>query len=236
VKSPPIDWDARTAHSIRKAVWVIVFSIAMAFVEAAVVVYLRALYYPDGFVFPLPLQIGCDEVLIVELAREAATLAMLCAIGALAGRRFWDKFAYFILSFGVWDIFYYIWLKVTLGWPASITTWDVLFLIPYPWIGPVVAPVSVACLMVLIGLLIVLRPGWDFRPSLLSWGLALVATGIILFSFMHDKEAILHQLTPRPYRYDLVVTGDLLYIVAFLKGKWTRHQNSVEHTEEGYDL
>jgi hypothetical protein len=38
---------------IKTIIWLAVFSMAMGYLESAVVVYLRKLYYPDGFKFPL---------------------------------------------------------------------------------------------------------------------------------------------------------------------------------------
>src|SRR3972149_9492425 len=134
---------------IKKILWVMIFAVAIALVESAVVVYLRELHYPEGFRFPLKLII--DKTVIVELYREIATVIMLLSIGALVGKIFWERFAYFLIAFGVWDIFYYVWLKVAIGWPVSILDWDILFLIPVPWIGPVIAPVLVSLLMIVAG-------------------------------------------------------------------------------------
>ena len=122
------------------------FAIAMANVETMIVVYLRRLYHPAGFAFPLG-RIDPPTYLL-ELTREACTLAMLATFGIAAGRTKVGKGAYFLLVFGLWDIFYYVWLKIFLHWPASLFTWDILFLIPIPWVGPVLAPVSVACTMI----------------------------------------------------------------------------------------
>src|SRR3981189_1372652 len=129
----PMNWNYKTFFVV------IAFSIAMATLESAVVVYLRALYYPDGFT--VALKLIDQRILLIEIAREGATLLMLVGIGLLAGRNFKDQFAYFLLSFAVWDIFYYLWLKVFIGWPSSLLEWDILFLIPFTWLGPVLAPV-----------------------------------------------------------------------------------------------
>lgn len=125
----------------------------MGFLETAVVVYLRALYYPDGFCLPL---VNLDKTIaITELGREAATIIMLAAIGIIAGRTSTQRFAWFIYCFAVWDIFYYVFLKVLLDWPESLFTWDILFLIPLPWFGPVICPVIISLSMILLaGLLI----------------------------------------------------------------------------------
>lgn len=119
----------------------------MGFLEAAVVIYLRKIYYPDGFGFPLaPVH---HEIAVTELFRELATLIMLMSIGALAGRNRAERFGYFLYSFAVWDICYYLFLKVFINWPDSFFTWDILFLIPVPWVGPVIAPVIIAFTMIL---------------------------------------------------------------------------------------
>ena len=199
---------------IRKILWIIVFSISMAFVEAGVVIYLRALYYPDGFAFPL--EIITKRHFIVEIGREAATIFMLISVAALSGKRFWEKFAYFLICFGFWDIFYYIWLKIVIGWPSSLLDWDILFLIPLPWIGPVIAPVSIAIIMILTGLLITFlyKRGYDFQPSSLAWVLAIIGTIVILYSFMRDTGAGLHQHMPLPYIYEALIAGEILYLLA----------------------
>ena len=199
---------------MRKIFWILVFGIAMALVEAAVVVYLRALYYPEGFAFPW--KMITTRHLIVELGRETATILMLVSVAALIGKRFWEKFAYFIICFGFWDIFYYLWLKLALGWPSSLLDWDILFLIPLPWIGPVIAPISIAIMMILAGLLItaLYKRGYSFRPSFLTWVLTIIGTLTILYSFMRDTGASLHQQMPLPYGYDLLIAGEILYVLA----------------------
>src|SRR4051794_12699294 len=124
--------------------WLVVgFAIAMAWVESACVFYIRTMVgrlepYQAN---PLPI----DSLLgTVELVREAATLLMLLAVGALAGQRWQTRLGYSALAFGVWDISYYVFLAVICGWPKSLFDWDVLFLIPLPWWGPVLAPVCIA--------------------------------------------------------------------------------------------
>ena len=201
---------------IIKIIWAAIFSISMGFVEAAVVVYLRRIYYPGGFAFPLkPLT---DSLIGIEVLRETATIFMLLSIAVLAGKRIWERFAYFLFCFGVWDIFYYVWLKVLLDWPSTIFDWDILFLMPMPWIGPVIAPVTISMLMILLGLFIIYSfyKGYDFRPTLISRILALIGTVFILFSFMHDTNATLHQQPPQPYLYGFLFIGEFLYTAAFI--------------------
>jgi hypothetical protein len=188
----------------------------MGFVEAAVVVYLRRIYYPGGFAFPLkPLT---DSLIGIEVLRETATIFMLLSIAVLAGKRIWERFAYFLFCFGVWDIFYYVWLKVLLDWPSTIFDWDILFLMPMPWIGPVIAPVTISMLMILLGLFIIYSfyKGYDFRPTLISRILTLIGSGFIVFSFMRDTGATLHQQLPQPYLYGFLFIGEFLYTAAFI--------------------
>jgi len=195
--------------------WVAVFAVAFALVEASVVIYLRALYYPGGFSFPLrDLPAG---FLRLEVGREAATILMLLAVGVIAGAKPWEKFGYFIFAFGVWDLLFYFWLLVTIGWPASLLEWDILFLIPVPWIGPVIAPVLVSLLMVASGGIIAFRSaaGKTFHPRLLSWALGFTATALVLWSFTADTDAGLRGAAPAAYHYELLVLGLAAYIGGF---------------------
>jgi hypothetical protein len=207
----------------RAILWVTLFSIAFAFVEASVVVYLRTIYYPEGFAFPLKLM--SSHHIAVELSREVATIVMLATAGMLAGKSRWEKFSYFLIGFGVWDIFYYVWLKLTLHWPATLFDWDILFLIPLPWIGPVIAPVLVSFVMIAGGLLIIRREEREgiYQTIRLVQILALVGTGAILYSFLHDTEATLKLQLPKPYRYELLAAGLLCYaIVLTLVGRGSK--------------
>ncbi len=170
----------------RLFVWMTVFFIAMAFLESAVVVYLRALYYPEGFDFPL---VPMDPVLVdTEVFRELATLVMLLVPGALVTRSALERFAWFCFGFGIWDIFYYVWLKVLLDWPSGLASRDLLFLIPVPWVGPVWAPCSVS--MGLIALAVIILRGRSNRTSGLvdgwSWILLISGALLMIVSFTID--------------------------------------------------
>jgi len=199
-----------------RIVSVVTFAIAMAYLEAIVVVYLRELFYPEGFSFPLKLI--PRNLIYVELGREFSTIIMLIAVAALSAKRFWDRFGYFIIMFGIWDIFYYIWLKITIGWPSSLLDWDILFLIPLPWIGPVIAPVSIAVLMIVGGLDMTHRfaRGSSFRPTLMTWILWIAGTAVILYSFMYDTTATIDLRMPQPYLYWLLISGLVLYVIGYI--------------------
>jgi len=138
--------------TLNKIIWLTIFAVAMGYMETAVVVYLRKIYYPEGFFFPLkPIDANIG---LTEILREAATIIMLAGAGILTGRNKTEKFGFFIFCFAVWDIFYYIFLYVLLGWPESLLTWDILFLIPVTWVGPVAGPVINSLSMIVLALMI----------------------------------------------------------------------------------
>ncbi len=132
----------------------------MAYVESAVVVYLRFLYYPNGFVVGSGWDLAAvaPAALRIEVGREAATMVMLAAVALLAaGRSWWERLAYFMWAFAVWDVFYYVWLYVLLGWPPDLMTLDVLFLIPRAWVAPVLLPVTISGVMMVVAAAILRR-------------------------------------------------------------------------------
>jgi hypothetical protein len=150
------------------------------------VVYLRALYYADGFT--VMLKLIDQKILLVEIAREAATLVMLAGVAYLAGKGFKNRFAYFLIAFAVWDIFYYIWLKVFIDWPASIFDWDILFLIPFTWLAPVLAPVLCSIAMLMLAPLI-LRSEKPITKTM--WILLIIGSSCILYTFLEDYGRII---------------------------------------------
>jgi len=170
------------------------FGIAMGALEAIVVVYIRQMYYPRGFDFPLTML--SQQMLSVEWLRETATIIMLAAIGTIAGKNNLQRFAYFLYTFAIWDIFYYIWLKILLNWPSSFLTWDVLFLIPVPWIGPVLAPIIASLTMILLGgtIIILQEKGGIEKMKLLEWSLIFGGAFVILYTFIRDyAQIIIHE-------------------------------------------
>jgi hypothetical protein len=195
---------------------VIAFSIAMAFLEAAVVVYLRELYYPEGFCFPLKML--PSKILVIEFIREAATIIILAAIGWLSAKSFTGRFAGFMIAFGVWDIFYYVFLKLSLDWPVSLLEWDLLFLIPLPWVGPVIAPVLVSICLIGSGVLFWLRESQN-RSICISrrhWILEVVAGLIIIGSFLTNTKAVIAQSMPASFRWEIFSIGLLSGVIVFI--------------------
>ena len=152
---------AREQLWLRLAV-VAVWAVAFALVEAMVVFYIRRLfalefslrfstqYTPDAFHFP-------SGYLAYERGREAATMLMLLAAAYLAGHTWRQRLAYWLAAFGIWDIFYYVWLYVLLGWPASPGARDLLFLIPGEWWGPVWEPLLISCGFIVAALALLRR-------------------------------------------------------------------------------
>lgn len=166
--------------------WLTIFSVAMGFLESAVVIYIREMYYPEGFKFPL--KYIPKNIVIVELWRELTTIIMLIAIGILAGKSKAQKFVYFLFSFGIWDIFYYVFLKVFLNWPENLFTWDILFLLPVPWVGPVLAPCLVSVTMIGLTALIlwIEETGHIVVIKPLHYLLLLLGCTTIIASFVSD--------------------------------------------------
>jgi hypothetical protein len=141
----------------RLFVAVVVFAVAMAYVEAAVVVDLRSALGTGSDVLPLVRGQEADRLIAIEVGRELATLVMLAAVGWIAGAGPIERLAWAAVAFGTWDIGYYAWLRAMIDWPASLATLDVLFLVPVPWTGPVWAPIVVSVALVAFGLLAAAR-------------------------------------------------------------------------------
>ena len=172
---------------------VVVFAIGMAWVEAACVYYLRTMVdriepYQEN---PLPIRGILGSV---ELVREAATLVMLLTVGMLAARPWHKRLGFAAIAFGVWDIFYYAFLRLICGWPRSLVDWDILFLLPLPWWGPVLAPVSIAMLMIVGGTLASQTTDHG-APTLTwtSWGLSWLGMALALYVFMADSLHTVYQ-------------------------------------------
>ena len=146
-----------------------VFSIAFAFVESSVVFYLRKLLAAElgasdrsytalldlgfiTFVYPDASVMGNAQLGAVEVTREFCTIVMLGATAYLAGNTFKQRIGAFLVAFSIWDLLYYFCLRVLTGWPGGLFDLDVYFLIPVPWIGPVLTPVVISTLLLLVGL------------------------------------------------------------------------------------
>lgn len=216
---------------------VTIFSVAMGLLESAVVIYLRKILYPEGFGFPLsPVT---QDLILTELLREVSTIIMLLGIGFLAGRNASERFAWFIFSFGIWDIFYYVFLWLLIGWPDSLMTYDVLFLLPSTWIGPVITPVIISLTMIAFALLILFlnRQKEGITVPGISWILLITGSLILILGFIWDYSAYIMesmtirdiwtlpreqvmalatQYVPRKFNWFLFVLGELVILSGIL--------------------
>jgi hypothetical protein len=194
---------------------VMIFAIAMAWLEAATVFYIRTLVdriepYQAN---PLPMNAALGDV---ELWREAATLVMIAGVGVLAGRTWRQRAGYGAIAFGAWDIFYYVFLHFISGWPKTFLDWDILFLLPLPWWGPVLAPVSIALVMILWGTLATQsgEHATDGRwPSVLACVGILLALGVFMIDswrvLPNGREAVM-QVLPLTFQWPLFWVALLL--------------------------
>jgi hypothetical protein len=173
-------------NTIKIFIYLTVFSVAMGYLESAVVIYLRKIYYPEGFVFPLN---AIDQhTAMVEIFREAATVIMLAVAGFLAGRTRTERFGFFLYCFGIWDIFFYVFLKLFTGWPELLLTWDILFLIPVTWVGPVIAPVINSLTMIALAVFISYFTDKNIptRIKKPEWVLLILGSLVVIISYTFD--------------------------------------------------
>ncbi|MCP4544015.1 MAG: hypothetical protein GY832_43435 [Chloroflexi bacterium] len=215
----------------KRFLWVSVYAIAMAFLEAVVVAYIRGL-----------LHITNDHVSLgpyarMEIWREAATIVMLAAVGWMAGRNRLDRWAYGLFAFGFWDVWYYIWLRVLLGWPETLLDWDTLFLIPLRWWGPVLSPVLIAVLICVTAVLAVVRNERGEQPKVTPVRVGVVSLGglVALYVFMSDSLHALLQnqldwatLRPGPFKWPLFLVALVLMALPSLATVWPVTQNAKE--------
>jgi hypothetical protein len=196
---------------------VLAFAVAMAYVESAVVVYLRAaLGVGTGDVFPIDLSPQAVPFGAVELGREAATLVMIGAVGWIVGRRGWERLAWAAVVFGAWDIGYYFWLWEFSGWPGSLTTWDLLFLLPVPWAGPIWAPIVVSLLLIGFGLALASRYRAGLEPTAGAPHLAGLLVGglVVIVSFVLNAGVVLDEGVPTEFAWPVFVAGLGIGVVA----------------------
>jgi len=190
--------------------FLLILGAALGFFEAGVVVYLRALVYPGAPLFPMKAM--TSSILRVELLREIFSIVLIWSAAVLAGRTRALKFASFLILFGVWDLFYYVFLRIFLNWPASWKDWDILFLIPAPWVAPWIAPAlcSVTLTAFGFGMYKLWSKGYPMpiaREDILA---ATVAGAPILASFFWETKTVLRGGVPTHYPWALLFLGLLL--------------------------
>lgn len=182
-----------------------VFGTAMGFFESIVVVYLRKFYYPHDFRMHMVIPVN---MIHIEMFRETMTIIMLIIVATLAGEDKFRRFYYFIYLFGIWDIFYYVGLKIILNWPNSFLTWDILFLVPVEWTGPVLAPVIVSSTMVAYGIVMLV---WKKNFDLMQIALGLGGGTIVFLTFVMDNRVRLD------YNWYLFAIGEGLILLSLIK-------------------
>jgi hypothetical protein len=209
----------------------LLFGVSFGYLEAAVVVYLRAIYDPirerihpgrsvqDLFPLISPEQLKAagpenERRLAIEIGREAATIIMLAAFGMVAGKNFNQRMAAFAIAFGLWDISFYASLKLMIGWPQSLFTWDILFLIPLPWVGPVITPVLISITLIGCGLVSLFHGGLPAKPR--HW-IAMIAGGVVvILAFVWDFRNTTAGGRPNPFNWPLFLAGEALALAAFI--------------------
>jgi hypothetical protein len=176
---PPLAWFSwrrgRVPLTVRQLALSAVFAAAFGFLEAVVVVYLRAaaglLPGYQGTLSDVARMSGefhqqsqaisqfPKSLLTLEVFREAATILMLLSVAFLTSEKSRARAAIFLWTFAIWDIVYYAALWASIRWPLSLKDPDVLFLIPVPWFSPVWFPILVSALALVAVVLSVDSPG-----------------------------------------------------------------------------
>lgn len=214
-----------TPQNASRWLTVVLFAIAFAWIESAAALYLRTLVdrVEPYQLTPLP---AVETLAWVEIVREAATMVLLATVGVLAGRNRVSRLGYTTIAFGVWDVCYYVFLKATCGWPHSLLDWDVLFLLPLPWWGPVLAPTLIALLMIIWGTLVTqieaLQPRALFNRTIVATGFLGVL--LALYVFVADAvrvaplgEAALSEMLPAQFNWLLFVVALVLMAVPIVQ-------------------
>jgi hypothetical protein len=228
----------------KKIIYATVFAISMGLLESAIVIYLRALFYPEGFAFPLKSM--PSYLITTELAREAATIFMLIAVAWFCGSRPTLRFVWFIYLFAIWDIFYYVFLKLILNWPESWFTWDVLFLIPCLWVGPVLAPVILCIWMILLwGIVLYFETKSSLKFDKLDYVLLILGAFSLIINFCWDNAmyfleakndealSVLHlSYIPQTFNWWVFAISNAIVLLAIFR-VWINSQHSLKCLKEG---
>jgi len=204
--------------TIKRFCIVVIFSIGFAYIESAVVVYLRTIFHPEGFAFPF------SDIPIRHHWRILLTLILTGAW--LFGKNRHQRVAYFATIFAVWDTFYYIWLKILSSclkpipdWPMSIMDWDILFLLPTTWAGPLLAPVLISLTLLLFAAIILYKDSYGKTLNVNRWDwLGFILAGLVVVVSFYT--AGLH-ITKPDYKdhfyWSLFALGNISAIAIFLK-------------------
>lgn len=203
----------------------VVLALVFGWIEASAVVYLREISVREGALHAttyLPnLQITLaglpGRLVALEMAREACTLVLLAAAGWMAGRRPSARIGAFVAAFGIWDLTYYAALRLVSGWPGSIATWDILFLIPSPWVAPVWAPITVAALFALCGSYLYWTAELERRYRWTDAGVLLTSACLTIAAFLVGSSAVIDQRVPEHFPAWLFWSGVVLGTAWFVR-------------------
>ncbi len=216
----------RRASLVGRVAGMVVLATALGYAEACVVVYLREAlapvrrrHYPQAVREPLPLltsrhlrEAGDDTAVLLpaEVLREPAPLLVLAVAALGLRRRRGEGAGLFVLGFAAWDLLYYAFLKLLTGWPGSLRTWDVLFLIPVPWVAPVWAPMAVSLTLLPVGGALLVRPRRRARGGgVAAWSAVTAGAGLVVASFlMRASQAV--GVVPERFDWPVFLAGWVL--------------------------
>ena len=180
--------DSRSVKT--RLISVSLFAITMGLLEAICVVYIRKIIFPpDGNIANIPIS---DFNFTLEAIRESMTIIMLTTTSILAAFNWRTRLAMFFLAFGIWDIFYYVGLKIFLNWPATIMDWDTLFLIPVAWYSPIIVPVLISTYFIIGSIFIILHEGngTNLRFNFTVVILQFLGFAVWFYSFVNNSAMI----------------------------------------------
>ena len=203
----------------------LIFAIAFGWIEGCVVVYLREVYLKDAATGASSLHVPITAVALplwtvrVELVRETCTMLVLASVGWLASPRMAGRWGAFLIGFGIWDLMYYATLRLVLGWPEGLSTWDILFLIPVPWVAPVWAPVVVASAFVALGSWLFFTPDRRRHWRAVDAVVIVVGAAIIVASFLVETRAAVEHYVPDRYAWWIFWPGFLLAVAWFVRAE-----------------
>jgi hypothetical protein len=216
-------------HGVYLSLWI--FAIAFGWIEGTVVVYLRDLYLRDAAANGPGIGMQITEVALplrtvkIEIVREACTMFVLASVGWMCTRRMAGRWGAFLIAFGIWDLMYYATLWAIISWPDSLWTWDILFLIPVPWVAPVWAPAVIATLFVVIGTWLFYTEDRPRAWSLTDAAIVLAGCVVIVGSFLVESDAAVEHRIPSGYPAWLLWAG-----VAISAGWFVRHERRLAAT------
>jgi hypothetical protein len=209
----------------RRLVILTLFAIAFGYIEAAAVVYIRAVYEPihqrvfpgrdRDDLFPLfTLEQWAQEgpattTPPMEMAREVGTIVIVALVAWGVSHNAAQWFASFALAFGAWDFFFYLWLRLLTGWPRSLFDWDLVFTVGLPWVAPVAAPLLVAAVMIVAGAVFLAcdATGRPIRPRWIHWVIVLAGGLIGIAAFWWDARSMLASGIPERFNWPLLLAG-----------------------------